>query len=58
MHLSCSLKKKIENLRLCVNYKNPSFIIVKNQYFILLIEQLLNRLIEIPIFTKLNIRFA
>ena len=31
-------------------------IIVKNRYFISLIEQLLDRLIETTIFTKLNIR--
>ena len=50
--------KKIENLRLCVDYKNLIFITVKNRYFISLIEQLLNRLIKIAIFTKLNIRSA
>ena len=52
------VKKKNENLRLCVNYRNFDFIIVKNQYFISLIKQLLNRLIKAVIFTKLNIRFA
>ena len=50
--------KKNENLRLCVNYRNLNFIIVKNRYFISLIEQLLNRLIKTAIFTKLNIRSA
>ena len=48
--------KKNGNLRLCVNYKNPNFIIVKNRYFVSLIKQLLNRLIETAIFTKINIR--
>ena len=52
------VKKKNGNLRLCVDYKNLNFIIVKNRYFISLIEQLLNRLIETGIFTKLNIRFS
>ena len=35
-----------------------NFITVKNQYFISLIKQLLNRLIETTIFTNLNIRSA
>ena len=52
------LVKKIENLRLCVDYKSLHFIIIKIYYFILLIKQLLNRLIKIAIFTKLNIHFA
>ena len=52
------VKKKDENLRLCVNYRNLSFITVKNRYFILLIVQLLNRLIEIAIFRELIIRFT
>ena len=56
-HLSCSSKKN-ENLRLCVNYRNLNFITEKNRYFISLIKQLLNPLIETAIFTKLNIRFA
>ena len=56
-HLSC-LSKKNENLQLCVNYRNLNFITIKNQYFISLIKQLLNRLIEIAIFTKLNVRSA
>ena len=33
-HLSCSSKKKTENLRLCVNYRNLNCILVKNRYFI------------------------
>ena len=52
------VQKKNENLRLCVNYINLNFMIVKTQYFISLIKQLLNRLIETAIFTKSNIRFA
>ena len=52
------VNKKIENLRLCVNYKILNFIIMKNRYFISLIKHLLNRLIKIAIFTKLNIRSA
>ena len=56
-HLLCS-SKKIENLRFCVDYNNLNFITIKNRYFISLIKQLLNCLIEIATFTKLNIHFA
>ena len=52
------VKKKDDDLRLSVNYKDLNVITVKNRYFILLIKQLLNRLIETTIFTKLDIRFA
>ena len=52
------VKKKNDDLRLCVNYRNLNVITVKNRYFISLIEHLLNRLIKATIFTKLNIRFA
>ena len=52
------VKKKPENLRLCVSYRNLNFIIVKNRYLISLIKHLLNRLIKTAIFIKLNIRFA
>ena len=52
------VKKKNENLRVCVDYRSLNFITVKNSYLISLIKQLLNRLIEAVIFTKLNIRSA
>ena len=52
------VKKKDDDLRLCVNYRDLNVITVKNRYFISLIEQLLNRLIKTTIFTKLNIRSA
>ena len=52
------VKKKNDDLRLCVNYKDLNVIIVKNRYFISLIKQLLNRLMKTTIFTKLNIRSA
>ena len=52
------VKKKDDDLRLCVNYKDLNVITVKNRYFISLIEQILNRLIKARIFTKLNIRSA
>ena len=50
--------KKNENLRLCVNYRSLNSITTKNRYFISLIKQSSNRLIETTIFTKLNIRSA
>ena len=50
------VKVKNENLRLCVNYRNLNYITIKNWHLILLIKQLLNRLIIIAIFTKINTR--
>ena len=50
------VKKKDDNLRLCVDYRDLNVITLKNKCFILLIEQLLNRLMKATIFTKLNIR--
>ena len=50
--------KKSKKLRLCVDYKDVNFITVKNRYFISLIKQSSNRLIEIAIFTKFNFCFA
>ena len=44
------ITKKNEYLRLCVDYKNLDFIIIENQYFILVLEQLLNCSIETAIF--------
>ena len=42
--------KKSDNLRLCVNYRNLNRKIVKNQYSLLLIKNLLHQLAEIKIF--------
>ena len=52
------VKKKNDDLRLCVDYSDLNVIIVKNRYFISLIKQLLNRLMKATILTKLNIRFT
>ena len=52
------VKKKDQNFLLCVNYKDLNFITVKNRYFISLIKELLNHLIEIAILTKSNNRSA
>ena len=52
------VKKKDDDLRLCVDYRDLNVITVKNRYLISLIKQLLNRLMKATIFTKLNIRSA
>jgi hypothetical protein len=50
------VKKSKNDLRLCVNYKELNVITIKNRYSIFLINQLLNRLIDVKKFTKLNIQ--
>ena len=50
--------KSNNELKLCVNYRNLNVIIKKNRYLFFLINQLLNRLIDVKLYTKLNIRFA
>jgi hypothetical protein len=49
------VKKFKNDLKLCVNYKELNVITIKNRYSISLINQLLNRLIDVKKFTKLNI---
>ena len=49
------VKKKNENLRLCVNYKDLNLLIIKNKYFLSLIDESLNRLNKIRIYTSLDI---
>ena len=48
--------KKNDNLRLCVNYRDLNIIIIKNKYFLFLIEKTFDRLINIAYFTKLNLK--
>ena len=48
--------KKGEELRLCVNYKNLNAIIIENRYFLSLVTKTLNRLYEIKLFIKLNLK--
>ena len=45
-------------MRLCVNYRRLNKIIIKNQYLLLLVSELFNRLSYIKIFTKLDLRDA
>ena len=48
--------KKNKKLWLCVNYKQLNNITVKNQYALSFISDIQNRIIEIKIFTKINLR--
>ena len=49
------IKKLEEELCFCVNYRDLNAIIVKNQYSLSLILEMLNRLNQAKIFIKLNI---
>ena len=48
------LLKKDERLKLCVNYKELNKIIIKNYYFLLLINKMLDQLVRIKIYLKIN----
>jgi hypothetical protein len=50
------VKKTNDKLRLCVNYKELNEIIIKNRYSLFFINENLNKLFEIKIFIKLNVR--
>ena len=52
------VKKKNENLRLCVNYRNLNFLIIKNKYFLSLIDENLDRLNKIRIYTNIDMIIA
>jgi hypothetical protein len=52
------IKKKNDELRLCVDYRDLNEITIKNRYSLLLIEEVMNRLVEVKIYIKLNIRVA
>jgi hypothetical protein len=51
-------KKKDDELRLCVDYRDLNEITIKNRYSLLLIEEVMNRLVEVKIYIKLDIRVA
>jgi hypothetical protein len=51
-------KKKDDELRLCVDYCDLNEITIKNRYSLLLIEEVMNRLVEVKIYIKLDIRIA
>ena len=48
------VKKRNDSFRLCVNYRNFNNMIVKNRYSLFLINESLNRLNRIKIYTQLN----
>jgi len=48
--------KSDNSLRLCINYRNLNIIIIKNKCFLFLIKKMLNRLIDVVYFTKLNFK--
>ena len=49
------VEKLNERLRFCVDYKKLNVIIKKNQYFILLINEILAKIQDYKYFTRLNI---
>ena len=50
--------KKNENLKFCVNYKNLNAITIKNKISLSLIDETLNRLMNVAYFIKLNLKNA
>ena len=52
------VKKKNENLRLYVNYRNLNLLTIKNRYPLPLIKKSINRLNKVKIYTCLNITIA
>ena len=48
--------KKNSGLRLYINYKKLNAMIIKNRYSLSLITKMLNRLYNIKIFIKLNLK--
>ena len=48
--------KKDNELRLCVNYKKLNAVIIKNRYSLFLIMKTLNRLYDVKVFIKLNLK--
>ena len=50
------ITKKNESLRLCVDYCKSNIFTIKNRYLLFLINEILNRLINVCYFTKLDFR--
>ena len=50
------MSKKNNKLRLYVDYRDLNAIIIKNRYSFSLIFEILNRLCELKIFIKLNLK--
>jgi hypothetical protein len=51
-------KKKNDELRLCVDFRDLNEITIKNRYSLFLIEEVMNRLVEVKIYIKFDIRVA
>jgi hypothetical protein len=49
------IKKKIDDLRLCVDYRELNAIIVKNRYFLSFINETFDRIVNVKYFIKLDI---
>jgi hypothetical protein len=49
------IKKKTNDLRLCVDYRELNAIIVKNRYSLSLISETLDRIVDVKYFIKLDI---
>jgi hypothetical protein len=49
------IKKKTNNLRLCVDYRELNAIIVKNRYSFSLINETFDRIVDVKYFIKLDI---
>jgi hypothetical protein len=49
------IKKKTNDLRLCVDYRELNAIIVKNRYSLSFISETLDRIVDVKYFIKLNI---
>ena len=50
------IKKKNNFLQFCIDYKNLNVIFIKNKYFISLVSEILNYLIKVKVFIKLNLK--
>jgi hypothetical protein len=50
------IKKKDDELKLCVDYRELNEITIKNRYSLFLIKEAMNRLVEIKIYIKFDIQ--
>ena len=50
--------KKNKSLKFCINYQNLNIVTIKNQYLLLLIDEMLNQLMNVQIFFKIDLQNA